>query len=221
MLVKSGNADGMIGGVSSYTASILQAAMLTAGKKSTETIISSYGFLLYQDTAGRKQVLVIADCAVNIDPDARTLAHIAVDTGRSVKNIFEIEPYIAMLSFSTRSSNRHPRVKLVREATVMACRVAPDLHIDGEIQVDAALDKRVAGFKACESDVAGKANVLIFPNLEAANIGIKLIQYTAGALCIGAVIQGLAFPVSDVSRGATVDEIVGTVALTVIQSENR
>jgi phosphate acetyltransferase len=218
MMIAEKKADCMIGGVSSYTASVLRAALLTTGKKGSDSVVSSFGFLVIPGNGGNEQVLTFSDCAVNIEPDAETLATIAVDTGNSINRLFSIRPRIAIVSFSTKGSNRHPRALLAGKAAALARTQAPHLEIDGELQVDAALDSAVAAFKAGESPVAGRANTLIFPNLEAANIGVKLVQYTAGALSIGAVIQGLNGVINDVSRGATVHELVGMAALSVIQS---
>jgi phosphate acetyltransferase len=162
--------------------------------------------------------LVFADCAVMADPDANQLAEIAVATAHTAKQIANIEPRVAMLSFSTKGSAKHELVDKVVSATKIAQEMAPELMIDGEMQLDAALVAEVGQLKAPGSKVAGRANVLIFPGLEAGNIGYKLVQRLAGAEAVGPVLQGMAAPINDLSRGCSVNDIVTMIAITANQA---
>ena len=162
--------------------------------------------------------MVFADSAVNPDPTAQQLAEIAVVSAQTAKSIAGIEPRVAMLSFSTKGSAQHPLVDKVIEATKIAKEMAPDLPIDGELQADAAIVPSVGERKAPGSNVAGKANVLIFPDLNSGNIAYKLVQRLAHAEAIGPVLQGLAAPINDLSRGCSVDDIVNLVAITANQA---
>jgi phosphate acetyltransferase len=163
---------------------------------------------------GHEGILVFADCAVMPDPDERQLAEIAVTTANTTRAILRIEPRVAMLSFSTKGSASHNMVDKVVKATKIAREMDPDLKIDGELQVDAALVKEVANLKAPGSEVAGKANVLVFPTLESGNIGYKLVQRLAGSEAIGPILQGMAAPINDLSRGCSVTDIVNMIAIT-------
>jgi phosphate acetyltransferase len=168
---------------------------------------------------GHDGVLVFADCAVMPDPDAQQLAEIAITSAKTAKSIVGLEPKVAMLSFSTKGSAKHPLVDKVAEATKIAREKDPELILDGELQLDAAIIKEVGGLKAPGSPVAGKANVLVFPGLEAGNIGYKLVQRLAGAEAIGPVLQGMAAPINDLSRGCSVNDIVNMVAVTANQAQ--
>jgi phosphate acetyltransferase len=174
-----------------------------------------------QKEFGENGVLVFGDVAVTPVPDAKQLAEIAVCTAQTAKTIAGFaEPRVAMLSFSTKGSAKHEVVDKVVEATKLAHEMDPDLKIDGELQADAALVPSVAEKKAPQSDIAGKANVLIVPNLEVGNIGYKLVQRLGDAVAIGPVLQGIARPVNDLSRGCTVDDIYYMVAITACQAQD-
>ena len=218
MMVSSGDADGMIGGISHSTASVLRACLLAIGCEDGISTASSFFIMVVPGKEGEKE-LMFADCAVNINPSAEQLAEIAITSGKNAGNLFEAEPRIAMLSFSTKGSASHEMVDKVVLATKIAREKAPELKIDGELQADAALVKRVAEKKAGESEVAGKANVFIFPDLNAGNICYKLVQYLAGAKAYGPILQGFKYPVNDLSRGATVEDVVGVTAITVVNAQ--
>jgi len=214
MLVATGEADGMIAGFTCPTARVCEAAGLTIGLKEGTETPSSFFIMAMPD--GR--TCFFADCALNIAPDPEQLADIAVSTGRSARALFGWTPIIAMLSFSTRGSASHELVDHVVEATKAAVRKAdPDMVIDGEMQADTALVESVAAKKAPDSAVAGRANILIFPGLNSANIAYKLVQRLAGAGAYGPFLQGYAKPVCDLSRGATVDDIFMAIAVTAAQ----
>lgn len=219
MMVRNNDAYGLVGGVAHATASLIQSASLAIGYISGISTASSFFIMNIPECLNEKdKVFIFADCAVNINPTADQLADIAVSSGRSAKSLLGIEPYIAILSFSTKGSASHEMVDKVISATKIAKNKAPDLNIDGELQVDSAIVARVAQKKVKEaSDVAGKANVLIFPDLNSGNIAYKLTQYLANASAYGPILQGFAKPVSDLSRGATVDDIVAVTAITSIK----
>ena len=176
--------------------------------------------MVFKDkTLGDNGLLVFADCAVMPVPDEKQLAEIAITTAKTAKAIAGIEPRVAMLSFSTKGSAQHELVDKVAEATQIAQELAPELLIDGEMQLDAALVPEVGRLKAPDSKVAGRANVLVFPGLESGNIGYKLVQRLAGAEAIGPVLQGMAAPINDLSRGCSVSDIVSMVAITANQAQ--
>lgn len=218
MMVKMGDADGMIAGVASATSSVIQAASLTIGFQEGMSTPSSFFIMVIREYMGETdKPIIFADCAVNISPDARQLAEIAVASGTNAKALLGIEPYIAFLSFSTKGTAAHADVDKVVEAVGIARGMAPQFEIDGEFQADAAINPDVAKKKVKESSVAGRANVLIFPDLDAGNMCYKLVQQLGGAAALGPILQGFARPVNDMSRGASVDDLIGVTAITSIQ----
>lgn len=218
LMIKAGDADGEIAGAINATGDVLRPAFQYVKTLPGVSVVSGAFFMFVNPVFGENGILVFADCAVLPNPDARQLAEIAVTTARTAKAIAGMEPRVAMLSFSTKGSASHEMVDKVVEATKIAKEMAPHLKIDGELQVDAALVEKVGQLKAPKSEVAGKANVLIFPTLESGNIGYKLVQRLAGAEAIGPVLQGMAAPINDLSRGCSVSDIVNMVAITANQA---
>jgi phosphate acetyltransferase len=219
MMIKSGDADGELAGAINATGDVLRPAFQYIKTLPGVSVVSG-AFLMFTNdpNIGHEGILVFADCAVMPDPDERQLAEIAITTAQTAKAIIGLEPRVAMLSFSTKGSASHDLVDKVVKATKLAMEMAPDLKIEGELQVDAALVKEVALLKAPGSEVAGRANILIFPSLESGNIGYKLVQRLAKAEAIGPVLQGMAAPINDLSRGCSVTDIVNMVAITCNQA---
>ena len=223
MIIKTEGADGQISGALSTTGDTLRPALQIIKCAPGITCVSGAMLLITkQPQYGENGVVVVGDVAVTPMPDANQLAQIAVCTAQTAKSVAGFaDPRVAMLSFSTKGSASHEVVDKVVEATKLAKEMAPELKIDGELQADAALVPSVGKKKAPGSDIAGNANVLVFPNLEVGNIGYKLVQRLGDAIAIGPVLQGIARPVNDLSRGCSVDDIYYMVAITACQAQSR
>ena len=220
LMVKAGDADGQVAGAQNTTGNVLRAAFQVIKTRSGIKVVSGAFLILLPENSpyGENGVMVFADCAVVPDPTAEELAQIAVCAAETARNLADINPRVAMLSFSTKGSAKHERVDKVIKATEIAHTIAPNLIIDGELQADAAIVPSVAHKKAPESMLNGRANVLVFPSLEVGNIAYKLVQRIAGAEAIGPILQGLAAPVSDLSRGCFPEDIYKTIILTCCQA---
>ena len=219
VIIKAGDADGEVAGAINATGDVLRPAFQFVKTIPGIKVVSGAFIMLLPDKQfGENGMMVFADCAVHPDPDAEELAEIAISSYHTAKNIAGIEPVIAMLSFSTKGSASHPLVDKVVKATEIVKNMHPEIIIDGDLQADAAIIQKVGDSKAPGSKVAGRANVLVFPNLESGNISYKLVQRMAGAQAIGPVLQGMAAPINDLSRGCSVDDIINLVAITSLQA---
>lgn len=222
MMIKMGDADGEVAGAMNSTGNVLRPAFQIVKTLPGISVVSGAFIMILKDkTYGDDGILVFADCAVHPNPTARELAEIAVVTAKTAKAIANIEPRVAMLSFSTKGSACHEMCDKVINATQIAREIDPELKIDGELQADAAIVEAIGKSKAPGSEIAGRANVLVFPTLETGNIAYKLVQRLAGAEAVGPVLQGMAAPINDLSRGCSIDDIVSLVAITVNQAASK
>lgn len=220
MMVRKGDAGGAVAGAYNTTGDVLRAAFQVIGTApGMKTVSSVFLMVTKNPDFGENGILLFADCAVNPNPNAQALAEIAVSTAQSCKSFLGVDARVGMLSFSTKGSASHPDADKVLEALEIAKKLAPELQIDGELQADAALLPKVGNKKAPGSPVAGKANTLIFPDLDAGNIAYKLVERVAGAEAVGPIVQGLAKPVNDLSRGCSVEDIISVSAITAVQAQ--
>ncbi len=219
LMIKNGDADGEVAGARNATGDVLRPAFQYVKTAPGISVVSgAFLMILPKKEFGNDGLMVFADCAVHPNPTDKELAEIAVATAKTTKAIAKMEPRVAMLSFSTKGSAKHEMVDKVVNATKMAKEMMPDLQIDGELQADAAIIEAIGKKKAPGSPIAGKANVLVFPTLETGNIAYKLVQRMADAEAIGPVLQGMAAPINDLSRGCSVSDIVNLIAITANQA---
>jgi phosphate acetyltransferase len=219
LMVSAGDADGYVGGAANTTAETVRAALHCVGTQPGVKTVSSVMFVAVPDSSfGHKGILAMADSAIVIDPNPVELAEIAIATAESVRALMNVEPAVALLSFSTKGSGSHPFVEKVVEALRIIRERAPQLHVDGELQADAALVRAIGQSKAPGSTVAGQANTLIFPDLASGNIGYKLVERLANGAAFGPFLQGLAKPANDLSRGCSADDVYSVAVITALQS---
>lgn len=220
MIIKAGDADGEVAGANNATGDVLRPAFQYVKTKPGVSVVSGAFIMNVPKEFGDNGIMVFADCAVHPNPTAQELAQIAVSTGHTTRAIVGMEPRIAMLSFSTKGSAKHEMVDKVVEATRLAKEMDPSLMIEGELQADAAIIPSIGEKKAPGSKIAGHANVLVFPTLEVGNISYKLVQRMANAEAVGPILQGMAAPINDLSRGCSIEDIVSLVAITAVQCQN-
>ena len=221
LMVENGDADGKVAGASNVTGNVLRAAIKVIGTAEGISVVSgAFVMILPENNYGENGMLVFADCAVNPNPNAEKLSEIAISSAQTAQNLAGIDPKVAMLSFSTNGSAKHELVDKVSKATELAKKNSQFL-VEGEMQADAAIVPKVSASKFPGSKLAGKANVLVFPDLQSGNISYKLIQRLAGAEAIGPILQGIAKPVNDLSRGCSVEDIVNVTAITAVQAQKK
>jgi phosphate acetyltransferase len=219
LLIKNKEVDGEVAGAQNATGDVLRPAFQIVKTLPGVSVVSGAFIMIFPDKQwGDNGVMVFADCAATPNPNEKELAEIAVVSAQTAKSIAKLDPRVAMLSFSTKGSAKHEMVDKVVNATRIAKEMAPELKIDGELQADAAIVPSVGASKAPGSEIAGKANVLVFPTLEVGNIAYKLVQRMANAEAVGPIMQGMAAPINDLSRGCSIDDIVSLVAITACQA---
>ena len=222
MMVNEGEADGMVAGACNSSANVIRPSLQILKTKPGTKLVSAFFVIVVPDCAyGEHGTFIFADSGLNEDPDADAVSEIAISSAASFKQLVEAEPRVAMLSYSTYGSAKNPLVDKMQLATKLAKEKAPELKLDGELQFDAAVVPSVGKSKAPGSDIAGSANVLVFPNLDAGNIGYKIAQRLAKAEAYGPILQGVKKPVNDLSRGCTADDIAGVVAITCVQAQEQ
>jgi len=220
LMLRANDADGSIAGAVYTTGDRVRSALQIVGVMPGFNSVSSFMLMLFEaEHHDPEQVMLFSDCGLQVDPDAKQLAEIALATANSARQFIDDEPRVAMLSFSTDGSARHPLVTKVREATEQARRLMPDVAVEGEVQLDAAIVPAIAVKKISHSRIEGRANVLIFPDLNAGNIGYKLAQRFGGATAIGPILQGLKRPANDLSRGCNTDDVYNLIGVTAVQSQ--
>lgn len=221
MMVRLGHAAGSVAGAHYTTADTVRAAIQVLGMKPGYSLVSSFFIMLFTEPYHTIDgALIFADCGLMVEPGAAELAQIAIVSADSARTMLDMEPRVAMLSFSTRGSARHPLADKVIAATDAVRRQRPDIQIEGEVQLDVGIIPEISARKAPDSRIAGRANVLIFPDLQAGNIGYKLVERLANAQAIGPILQGLAKPANDLSRGCSADDVYRVTAVTVVQAQS-